>query len=134
MTDQLRPELIVSLPRFAFEGVWGRDVHCQLDVFRSAGGELFAVATELADNPGASVTNAAERLWHAVDQHLRPWGGSIRRFEHYPGHAAMPDTFHEVILRPGVPVWRTVSDPAALAVAAAVRDLESSRHTRRPSR
>jgi hypothetical protein len=40
-----------------------RRCHCHLHVFSRGAGPVAVVATERADNPGMSITNAAELLW-----------------------------------------------------------------------
>src|SRR5438105_585446 len=57
---------------------------CRLRLFKHEGRHV-AVATELVDNPGASVTNTAEDLWAEV---ARQWELDIEHaalIEHYPG-------------------------------------------------
>ena len=52
----------IVLDRFRFRGFGGREAWCSLEILPLADGRTAVVATELADNPGTSVTNVAEHL------------------------------------------------------------------------
>lgn len=54
---------------------------CRLRVWTSADCGLVAVVSELAENPGASVTNSAEHIIPALS---RAWPGPMVVIEHYP--------------------------------------------------
>jgi hypothetical protein len=60
---------------------------CRIRVYQLADGVIVVIATELPDNPGASITNAAEIL--ATD--MRRWfvvpGGGLLWIEHYQDRA-----------------------------------------------
>jgi hypothetical protein len=65
-TDPTRSRLIY-VDRFAFPGLGPyQRSECRLQVYRLPSGQVVAVATELDDNPGGSITNAAEGLAAAV--------------------------------------------------------------------
>lgn len=53
-------------------GVWtyGGPTRCRLRLFRDVGGAPLAVVTELAENRGLSVTNAAEYVWRTITRRL----------------------------------------------------------------
>jgi hypothetical protein len=59
---------------------------CRLRVWRLAGMKRrVMLASELADNPGASITNGAELLWaHAWTRYQPDYFGLPLCFEHYP--------------------------------------------------
>jgi hypothetical protein len=89
----------------------GLTTRCRLRLFRSAGGRQVAVVTELAENTGASVTNAAEDVWRALARRL-----DTTRFtmvEHYgpeSGHAgAGEETFDVVTVANGKPGWQPIT-------------------------
>jgi hypothetical protein len=69
------------------------------------------IASELADNPGASVTDQAERLATAIRARFVEPGGAMVWIEHEPGQR---ETFERVLFRwdgQGYeePVWRSSS-------------------------
>ena len=106
---------IVKMERFEYVDINGRRAACVLNVWESGGDRPIAMATELPDNPGMSITNAAEIVWRAVWEYLeRPIDGMVM-VEHYqtrPGHNSreVKDTFDLVTFRgPGRfsgPEWR----------------------------
>ena len=68
---------------YKFKGFWGCRSRCGLEVIRHRSFDL-VIATEMADNPGTSVTNVAEHLATAV---CKDWGIPARSLvwvEHYP--------------------------------------------------
>lgn len=54
---------------YPFVGLLGRDSRCRLRLYAGAERPPVVIVTELADNPGTSVTNAAEELAHLVCRH-----------------------------------------------------------------
>jgi hypothetical protein len=85
---------------------------CRLRVFRGAAGAPVAVVTELRENPGPSVTNAAEHIWRELSRRLE-----TTRFvmvEHYgPESYPVADEdvmgFDVVTLTNSRPEWRPLS-------------------------
>lgn len=73
----IRPLAFVPrvIERFDFEGLHGRRAETHLSICGRV-----AIATELEDNPGASITNAAENLWAKVREQF---GNDIVTIEHY---------------------------------------------------
>lgn len=73
----IRPLAFVPrvIERFDYEGLHGRRAETHLTVCGKV-----AIATELEDNPGASITNAAESLWQKV---RAQFGDDIVAIEHY---------------------------------------------------
>lgn len=55
-----------------------------MEVFRTPDGQIVAVATERADNPGSSISASAPRLWAQVTQSFEGWG-QLRCIERYTG-------------------------------------------------
>jgi hypothetical protein len=79
-------ELVLDVERFTYPGLWAEQVcWCRLRVYRQPGmARLLMVATERADNPGASITNAAEGLWSRAWAEFMPdHGKPPLAFEHY---------------------------------------------------
>lgn len=56
----------IALDEFKFVPSQGRLMVCGLELLRCTKGRTLAVATELKNNPGLSITNAAERLASSV--------------------------------------------------------------------
>ena len=69
---------------FEYSGYIRKPAHCQLDVY-SRPGECFhvVVATELEDNDGTSITNAAEMLWSRVCKELKVTPDNVIMVEHW---------------------------------------------------
>lgn len=87
------------------------------------------IATELNDNPGASITNAAEQLWAQVREEL---GDEIIAIEHYPNSRGFPEDWDLVTIVDGEAQWSSLSratvakliaDPASLEVKEGVATL-----------
>jgi hypothetical protein len=86
----------------------GRATRCRLRLFRGVDGGQVAVVTELAENTGASVTNAAEHLWGALARRL-----DTTRFtlvEHYDvasgAASGGEESFDLVTVTNGKPSWQ----------------------------
>jgi hypothetical protein len=80
-------ELVADVQRFRYPGLWpAQECWCRLRVYRQPGmARLLMVATEAADNPGASITNAAEGLWtRAWEEFMPQQQGPPLAVEHYP--------------------------------------------------
>ncbi len=74
-----------------------RTSKCKMGLYRGHDGFLIAVATELSDNPGPSITNAAETLWTSV-KNMYP---NVQLFlETYDG-----EVYDEVFLENGTAAW-----------------------------
>ena len=90
----------------------GPATRCRLRQFRDAGGRPVVVVTQLAENEGPSVTNAAEHIWRAVARRLDTTEFTL--IEHYGAESfAVPDEdamgFDIVILTPaGQPRWEPI--------------------------
>jgi hypothetical protein len=67
------------------------EAHCRIRVYQLASDIIVVIATEMPDNPGASITNAAEIL--ATE--MRRWfvipGGGLFWIEHYQDRAMIAD-------------------------------------------
>ncbi len=72
----------VTDTRFGWTDHNGNKAHCRLDILTGANDHPIVVLTELADNPGASVTNAAQALTTAV-RRLYMLPDSAIYIEHY---------------------------------------------------
>jgi len=108
-------ELLVAFERFPYPGLGPyQKAFCLLEVFRTPDGHIVAVATERMDNPGASVTNAAEKLWAQVARHLEGWG-KLRCVERYvDGDGVRLD---EVVIVDGRATWSPLFDAPSLEAA-----------------
>ncbi len=85
----------------------GIQAHCRLRVYQHAG-QTVAIVTELRDNSGMSVTNAAEWLLPAMAQQYG-LPADVVWLEHYERQGGKPDTYDQVTLRHGSPAWRRLS-------------------------
>jgi hypothetical protein len=69
--------------RFEFSGLHEFPSECRLRVFEGPGLPLVVIATERPDNPGTSITNAAELLATQVYKWLEYPARGIVFLEHY---------------------------------------------------
>lgn len=74
----------MKIERFNFTGAFGRRATCSLQKLDLLDGRVVVIATELADNPGISVTNWAEHLATQVCQRLDLDARKLVWIEHYP--------------------------------------------------
>jgi hypothetical protein len=108
---------------FAYRGPLGQSSQCHLQVYEgdagTAGTLPVVIATELDDNPGTSITSAAEQIASLVWRTLLPQAreGFIW-YEHYParpGRFPADETVDEVTFTPlgpcklVAPEWRPSS-------------------------
>ena len=91
---------------FAFRGLHGTSSRCHLRVFRHPDRPVIAIATELANNPGTSITNAlptlAQQICTAfdIDSEVLLW------VEHYTADDVAEESVEAVEFRPGwQPAW-----------------------------
>lgn len=76
------------------------------------------VVTELADNPGMSITNAIEHVCLTAMKELELWGEPVIWIEHYPEGEAGGETGDEtfdLVMFPtliGIPSWRPLRKAA----------------------
>ena len=107
MLDASQYERVV-VDQYRFRGFHGCEAWCALEILRAASGQTVVIATEVEDNPGTSITNAAEQLaYHVcVDFAIDP--SKLIWIEHYgypsPGASRRPRTYDLVtfeILPPG---------------------------------
>jgi hypothetical protein len=73
----------LSFGRFEYRGFHGFPSLCELELIPLADGRLVAIATERSDNPGTSVTNAAELLASQVCDQFRIDPDPLVWIEHY---------------------------------------------------
>ena len=84
----------IVLDRFEFPGLRGCRSWCRLTVVELRDGRTVVVASEREDNPGTSVTNAAEQLATAVVMTFCLDPDKLVWVEHYPAegpHAKRED-------------------------------------------
>src|SRR2546421_12763932 len=82
MLDALRYERIV-MDRYRYRGFHGCESWCGLEIIPIDGGKTVIIATELADNPGTSVTNICEDLASVVCVELAIDPSSLVWIEYY---------------------------------------------------
>lgn len=76
---------------YTYPSNFGGAAKCDLEIIHSPGQTTLVICTELADNPGTSVTNAAERIATRLchkDPTIDPEG--LIWVEHYPERSAGP--------------------------------------------
>jgi hypothetical protein len=88
---------------YDYQGLGGLKAHCQLWV-GATDLHVFVLAKELPDNPGTSVTNAADELRSQVCQDYALAKGRVRWFEWYDHHQDMGLAFTEYL--PTESRWR----------------------------
>ena len=104
---------------FLYRGFHACLSYCWLRVY-TAPGQSVVLATEMHDNPGTSITNAAERLEMNVARTFGLALDSLRWVEHYParqgsnGRPGLPESFGLVTFMPTAqglqyPEWRRLS-------------------------
>ena len=89
---------------------WGGPTRRRLRLFRGAGGGPVALVTELAENRGLSVTNAAEHVWRALARRFDTT--SFTMVEHYGPESYVDgrdgETFDVVTVINGPPRWQPI--------------------------
>ena len=76
---------------YEYPSNFGGNAKCDLEIIRSPGPIALVICTELEDNPGTSVTNAAARIATRLcqeDRTIDPEG--LIWVEHYPERSAGP--------------------------------------------
>lgn len=86
--------------KFEYEGIGGEPSHCDLEVVMGNGGAALVICSEREDNPGTSVSNAAEfiatrlcRQRPEIDPQRLVW------IEHYSEHLSL------ILLREFTETW-----------------------------
>jgi len=95
---------IIRIARFVYPIPGRRAGVCQLTIMLApldSSETSIVIATELDDNPGMSITNAAEELIAAIGQQLSLSRTLTAFIEHYPaGGGRSIETFDQVIMNP----------------------------------
>lgn len=68
-----------------FEGYFGCESHCRFRLYPSSDGLPVIVLTEVASNPGTSITNRAERAHYLAYRRIGSPTEGAYFIEHYPG-------------------------------------------------
>lgn len=99
--------------RFRCKGALSAYGICRVRLFVNQQAEVYAVLSELEENPSVSVTNAVERICEQlVDAKKIP--AQARIIEHYPPAKFFPQSFDLVTLHgTGRPDWQSISRKAA---------------------
>jgi hypothetical protein len=85
-----------TFDRFEYRGFHGFPSRCNLELIPLPDGRLVAIATERSDNPGTSVTNAAELLASQVCDRFGIEPGRLLWIEHYGyGTSLFPERGHD---------------------------------------
>jgi hypothetical protein len=72
----------IEEPKFQYSDNAGHTGHCHLQIWEAPGAVPVAIVTEVPDNPGPSVMNAAPHVWRSVWEFLgRP--AEMVMVEHY---------------------------------------------------
>ena len=135
MLDATRYERI-AIDRYRFSGFHGGDAWCALEILRGKGERTVVIATEPADNPGMSITNAAEHLAYQVCVEFAIDPSQLLWIEHYGypapgGGTRRPRTYDRVrfeTLPPGHdavftrPTWRPMRNEDWLAMGLTPRE------------
>jgi hypothetical protein len=66
---------------------YGNDSSCHLRIYRMTDYVTVAIATELAENKGPSITNSSEALWREVVKEYDLDPEKTWFVEHYPGNS-----------------------------------------------
>jgi hypothetical protein len=87
---------------------------CEMRYFRS-GANLVIFCSDIDDNPGTPITDAAPAPWEAAESALAGLGDLVTWVEHRrePKGSDVEDVFDQVTLRGRVPSWRRITMPAA---------------------
>lgn len=74
----------------------GIEARCRLRVYQESGKTIFLL-TELPENPGMSVTNAADQIatWLVADNNVKPENAIF--IEHYPADDTRPQDTYDLI-------------------------------------
>jgi len=81
-TPPLSPAARYGMLYRAANGIWG---HCLVECHHPAPGRVVVVATELPDNDGPSITDAAADVWTLVEaRHAPDPGVALVRVECWP--------------------------------------------------
>lgn len=81
---------------FEYPGYFHKPAHCQLEVYRRESGEgyIVVIATELAANDGASITNASESLAVQICKNFSlPHPQKLILIEHYYADSVLPESY-----------------------------------------
>lgn len=101
---------------FRFCGNWrGTEGICRVRLFLGRDAQVYAVLTELEENPSTSVTNAVEFLYEQLcrEKKIPP---QAKLIEHYTRSVGWEQTFDLVTLQDGRPDWKSVSRETVCAL------------------
>ena len=96
-SDEVISRLV--LDHFKYGGFHGCPSFCRLELIPLPDGRTVVIATELADNPGTSITNAAEILASFVCDQFRINPDRLVWIEHYGyGNATCPERSFDLVI------------------------------------
>lgn len=105
----MTPRFVREVDRWYHLG-YNKPAVCRLRVWLLADDTAVAIVTERDDNPGLSVTNAAETIYERLSAEYP----QLRLIEHYLPLGHRGDTYSEVTVRGGRAMW-TALDRGRLA-------------------
>lgn len=112
--------LLLDDPCFTYVCHNGRRTVRHLRLWRTVAGGTVAVVTENPDDEGMSVTNAAERVWAAVQRQHGDTSYTLPVIEHYPADGDAQERFDEITMGlGGAPVWKPIA-PALMLLSIGV--------------
>ena len=112
----------VRIDSFQYHDCWGRLGACAIEALKLRDGRVTVIATELRDNPGMSITNAAEYVATELCQYLGVDPVHLVWIEHYgyPAPAGFPKRTYDLVtfarITPGEsrffhePTWRVMKE------------------------
>ena len=83
MTEATAENKIIYSGIYNYPGYFDSPSACHLDLYERPDGAIIALCTELADNPGTSITNVTERLYTKIAKEFNIAPGSLRCIERY---------------------------------------------------
>jgi hypothetical protein len=81
---------------YQYRGLLEELSRCRLRMYHLDSGMIVAVASELATNPGTSITTFAAQLATSIRRMYVPPGSALVWIEHHPGQ---PESFTQVLFR-----------------------------------
>ncbi len=98
--------------RYSFAGYLGVPSHCRLRIFTRDGLPPVIIVSERDDNPGTSITNAADVLYPGIiARYLTGWldqADALYIIEHYPKREGRGGETSETFAQVGFTSWRPV--------------------------
>jgi len=107
------PNDVTVVDRFDFRGLGGRPAWCRLELIPLVDGRTAVIVTEVSDNPGTSVTNAAEHLASFVCDRFRIDPDRLVWIEHY-GYGGRRERTYDLVTSSRQPIQKIQWSEAVL--------------------